>query len=207
MAATVWDWLGANSDAIKAMAALVAIPGALWGCYLGFKKLRGLGLDDQVNHISDKADRLLLENRLLRHQTTQVRRLIEQVLLKLEPEALTPALIENIEHVAKMAAGQEEKRRVEIFATQLRQQTPGGDSLAGLSQGASDSPDPLAELAHLIGRIDPFADLGSNGMTLSESANGVERVAKTVGHEERDPLGELARIIGKIDPFATNRSE
>jgi hypothetical protein len=199
MAAAVWDWLSANSDAIKAIGAFIAIPGALWGCFLWFKKLRGVGLDDRVDDVSDKTDRLLRENRSLRQQTMQVRKLMEQVLLKLEREALTPDLIENIEQVAKMTAGQNEKWHVETFAKQLRQQPPANNTFEGSSEEASDA---LAVLAHIIGRTDPFADLTrSIGPAVTNDADGVGQGA-SAARADYNPLGELARIIGKTDPFA-----
>lgn len=81
-ASTSWpivQKLGANSDAIKAVCALIAAPGALWGCFLWIKKLRGVGIDDRVGGVSSKTDRLLRENLLLRPETVQVRKLIEHV--------------------------------------------------------------------------------------------------------------------------------
>lgn len=150
---TALDWLSQNSNAIKAICALIGIPGSIWGCYLLYKKLRGTGLDDRVKNVDYKTDRLLRENRLLRQQRAQDRKLIEQILLRLEPECLTPDLIEDIEEVAKTGVDQNETRRVENYTEQLRQHRP----VENQSAAPPRDYDPLGELARIIGRIDPFA--------------------------------------------------
>jgi hypothetical protein len=157
----IFEWLSDpnNSDAIKAGCALIGVPGSIWGGYLLFKKLRGIGLDDRVNTVNEKADRLLLENQRLRLQMHQDRKLIEKILLKLEPGDVTPDLIQNIEEVAKVGAGtsRRDERRVESLAEQLREQIPARASVPLSPPQPSDTYDPLLELARLIGRTDPFA--------------------------------------------------
>jgi hypothetical protein len=201
----IFDWLSdpANSNAIKASCALIGIPGSIWGGYLLFKKIRGAGLDDGVNRVNRKADRLLLENRLLRQQMVQDRKLLEQVLLKLTPESLTPELIENIEEVAKNSANENEivDRRVEDYAAQLREKSPikAPGHTDRLAPADGSDFDPLAELARLIGQTDPFSSQ-RYVRNPDDLEKDIEGVAKTIAREKYDPVAELARLIGQPDP-------
>lgn len=147
--------------------------------------MRGVGLDDRVNTVNDKADRLLRENQRLRRQMMQDRKLIEKILLKLEPGDVTPDRIQNIEEVAKISASDE--RRVESLAEQLREQTPARVSVPPAPQRPSDTSDPLAELARLIGSIDP-------------SISGHFHEKAENDYREYDPIAELSRLIGRENP-------
>jgi hypothetical protein len=203
---TVFDWFGdtANSDAIKAICALIGIPSSAWGGYLLYKKLRGAGLDDRVNVVDEKADRLLLENRLLRLQMVQDRVLLEKVLLKLEPRSLTPGLIENIKEVAKSSAIQNEleERRLENYAAQLREKSLPKVSVPTAPLKSPDrleSHEPLAELARLIGQTDPFAKL-DHVRSPNDLEEDIAKLTKIIARDKYDPVAKLARLIGQQRP-------
>ena len=60
-----WAGDSVNSNAVRTVAALLAIPGALWGFYLFIRWIRGVGLDARV-------DAIHAQNKILHEQYSQL---------------------------------------------------------------------------------------------------------------------------------------
>jgi hypothetical protein len=57
------DWAGdsANSNLVRTVVALLAVPGALWGAYLFVRWMRGSGIDAQLDTLNRKIDDIIIE--------------------------------------------------------------------------------------------------------------------------------------------------
>jgi hypothetical protein len=174
--ATTWEWLGdpVNSIAIKTVCTLIGVSTSIWSCYKLIKKLRGRGLDDTVDAVSGKTDRLIFES-----QTQQA--LLEKIYLKLHPATSAKEVIPRRTVQASVPMSPAPRPLAEDVKLRSRHAPPSATIYQPISIPKVTGPiqvhavpekrtrrptapdDQLSELARLIGNTDPSAKLSSDG--------------------------------------------